>query len=183
MASEVRPPPASDSPSDQSLEDKILAGVIGAPHGLKGEVKFSVRLDNPELIHKEGVLYTREGTPFSISQHRKTAKGLVLGFDNTPDREAAEALRGTELYLNTAALPPLEEGAFYYKDLVGLAVKDHSNASVGCVMSVFYSGAQHILVIQDGGHETLIPFVDDTIAKITDTTLHLTKHAQLFFDI
>lgn len=166
-----------------SPEAKILAGTIGAAHGIKGEVKFGVKLDDPTIIQKEGVLYAKEGTPFYVESFRQTAKALLVRFKSTPDRDAAEALRGTELYLDAAALPPLAKNEFYYKDLVGLAVVDHTNNTIGRVIGVFYSGAQHILTLQVGGREVLVPFIEDTIGEVTKTRLALKEPAQAFINL
>ena len=162
----------------------VLAGVVGSAHGIKGEVRFHPKLENTDLIEKEGVLFTSDKTPFFIALWRQTAKGVVVGFKNTPDRNAAEKLRGVALYLDGTVLPPLEQDEFYYKDLTGLTVQDHQKKDVGRVLEVFYSGAQHILVIQHtSGQEVLIPFMEATIEDVSDTVLQLKQEADMFLDV
>ena len=162
----------------------VLAGVVGAAHGIKGEVRFHPKLENTDLIEKEGVLFTSDKTPFLIALWRQTAKGVLVGFKHTPDRNAAEKLRGVALYLDGAVLPPLAQDEFYYKDLTGLMVKDHQNQDVGLILEVFYSGAQHILVIQHkSGQEVLVPFMEDTVADVSDSVVQLTQEADMFLDV
>lgn len=168
-----------------SAEEKILAGVIGAAHGIKGEVKVGVKLEDPEIIQKEGVLYTKEGTPFFVENLRHTAKGVLVKFKNAPDRNTAESLKGVELYLQVASLPPLKENEAYYKDLIGLGVLAPDGSKAGTVTEVFYSGAQDVLVIFDRGHEVLIPYTNDTVGEvnIAENNLSLKEDALLFYDL
>ena len=162
----------------------VFAGTIGAAHGIKGEVRFASDLENLECIKKEGVLFTKNKAPFFINAWRQTAKDVFIRFENTPDRTAAEALRGTELYLDACALPSLKPGEFYYKDIIGLVAINHLGEKVGRVASVFYSGAQHILVIQQAaGKEALIPFLDDMVGEVGEDALLLKEGAQMFFEL
>ena len=174
----------STRPKKAPEGEMVLAGVVGAAHGIRGEVRFHAKLENTNLIQQQGVLFTKDKTPFFIAVWRQTAKGVLVGFKHTPDRNAAEQLRGLALYLDGAALPPLAEDEFYYKDLTGLMAKDHQKQNVGLVLEVFYSGAQHILVIQhQSGQEVLVPFMEDTVADVSDTVLQLKQEAELFFDV
>lgn len=173
------------SKPDASKVEMLLAAVVGAAHGIKGEVKLGLKLDNPDIIQKKGVLFTKDRTPFFVSDWRETGKGLLVRFKNTPNRNAAEALRGTELYIEKSALPPLAEDEFYYSDLAGLEVQTHEGKKIGRVVEVFYSGAQHVLVVLSPAGEALIPFLDETVGEVSlkENVLHLKEGAQPFLEL
>jgi len=83
----------------------------------------------------------------------------VARFDGVADRSAAEALRGSLVEIDRSALPPLDEGEYYYSDLIGLAAFDRAEARVGTVVAVENYGAGDLLEIEtDQGQRSLIPF-------------------------
>ena len=173
-----------DSGKTAPCGDLLLAGVVGAAHGIKGEVHFRLNLENPDIIQNEGVLFAKDKTPFFIALWRETEKGVLVAFKNVKDRNGAQALRGQELYLDAAALPPLAPDEFYYKDLIGLTAYDHRNQHVGRIAEVFFSGAQHILVIRaSSGQEFLVPFLDETVHNVCENHLKLTQDADMFWGI
>ena len=83
----------------------------------------------------------------------------VAGVD---DRNAAEALRGVELYVDRSRLPAADEGEFYYADLVGLRAEDAAGSVVGKVLAVHNFGAGDLLEIRLAEEPVteLIPFTD-----------------------
>lgn len=168
-----------------SNQETILAAVVGAAHGIKGEVKVGVKLQGAEIIQKKGVLYTKEGTPFFVEKCRQTAKGLVIKFKNTSDRNGAEALKGTQLFLDKSDLPPLEENEVYYSDLMGLTVLRPDGQKAGKVSDVFYSGAQDVLVVFTSGGDVLIPYTNDMVGEVSmeNGQLHLKEPALDFFNL
>ncbi|EEF93665.1 16S rRNA processing protein RimM, partial [Catenibacterium mitsuokai DSM 15897] len=75
------------------------------------------------------------------------------------DREAVEALHGTEIYVPRSALPPPREGEFYWVDLEGLDVVTTEGVALGKVSHLFATGANDVLVARDDERERMIPFV------------------------
>jgi 16S rRNA processing protein RimM len=85
------------------------------------------------------------------------------------DRTAAEALRGTLIEVDRAALPPLEEGEFYHADLIGLPCVDTAGLHLGTVVAVENFGAGDLLEIAkaEDGKKSLVPF-EPGIADLGD---------------
>ena len=98
----------------------------------------------------------------------KNKKGIVARLSGIEDRNAAEAIKGLELYVTRAVLPELDEGEFYYHDLIGLDVDDFEDNRIGKVIMVDNYGAGDILEVSldDGGTKMFtmsskeIPIVD-----------------------
>jgi len=123
-----------------------LAVVIGA-HGVTGEVRLKVFADDLSAYR------AFNGGALTLKSVREGGNGAIARFAEVADRNAAEALRGTELTVPRSALPPLGEGEYYHVDLIGLAVVTDAGAAVGTVVAVENFGAGDILEIErpDGG--------------------------------
>ena len=134
-----------------------LAAVAGA-HGIKGELRlklFSAGADS--LAHHATVFIG--GREVRLESVKAAGKGVIARIEGVGDRSAAEALRGQLVEVDRSALPPLEEGEYYYADLIGLPCADSSGASVGTVVAVENFGAGDLLEIEtEGGKRSLIPF-------------------------
>ncbi len=108
--------------------ERILLGVIGRPHGVRGLVHVTSYADPPEAIASYGPLSDDAGRRFAL---RWRGEGLVELAEivdgreaKIADRTAASRLTNKRLYVERAQLPPPEEDEFYLADLVGLAAVD-----------------------------------------------------------
>ena len=86
-------------------KDVLLAAVIGA-HGLKGEVKVKTFTETPDSLARYRRLHAKDGRGFTVS-HAKATKSdeAVVTFAEVVDRNTAESLRGTELFVRREVLP------------------------------------------------------------------------------
>lgn len=152
------------------IEDKRLCiAKIAAAHGVKGLVKLHVFAENIDLLN--GKLFTSESgeDTLSITLKNATAKHWLAEIDGITDRDAAEALRGTNLYIDKSALPAPDEGEVYISDLIGLTAIDKDGQEIGKVIAVDNFGAGDLLEIQPIGAESFyLPFNDDTVLEIQD---------------
>ena len=92
---------------------------------------------------------------------------LAARLGGVATREAAEALKGTRLYVPRARLPALGEDEFYHADLIGLAVYDAGGGRVGSIRAVQDHGAGDILEIaRPGAAELLVPFTRAAVPMV-----------------
>ena len=128
---------------------KILVGVFGAPHGIRGEVRLKSYTAHPAAIGDYGALHDKSGERnFTLEALRPAGKGmLVVRVKDVCDRNAAEALNGIELFAAREAFPPLEEEEFYHVDLIGLRVDNEGGEVLGSVVALHNFGAGDILEI------------------------------------
>lgn len=151
------------------MPPRICLGKIVTAHGVKGLVKVACFGEEPESLEKYGPLFTGEAGPQTVRLHLKSAvKGMFLAeIEGVSDRNAAEALRGTMLYVERAALPEPEEGQYYHVDLIGLDAYDPSDEPMGRVISVQNFGAGDLLEIAPPGGKTfLVPFMKDFVGDV-----------------
>lgn len=129
-----------------------LAAIIGA-HGIAGEVRLKLFTDD---LSPYKVL-TANGRTFTIKSLRPGPNGAVARLAEVSDRNAAEALRGTELTVPRSALPPLEDGEYYHSDLLGLPCFV-GDTPVGEAVLIEDFGAGDILEIEKAdGKRFMVP--------------------------
>lgn len=134
-----------------------LAAVIGA-HGIGGEVRLKVFADDL------GSYKSFNGGALTLKSVRTGSNGAIARFAEVPDRNAAEALRGTALTVPRSALPPLGEGEYYHVDLIGLPALDEAGAALGQVIAVDDYGAGDVIEIETpGGKRFMVPMNADAV--------------------
>jgi 16S rRNA processing protein RimM len=140
---------------------RILVGRIHGAFGVRGELKLESLTEPPGnlLRYQPWILRDAQGREREISgaKARPGGKGLIGIIPGVEDRDAAEALRGAELYVARGALPPPKDGEFYWIDLEGMRVANLEGVEFGTVASVFSNGANDVLVVR-GDRERMIPF-------------------------
>lgn len=148
--------------------ERVLIGEIGAPQGLKGEVRLRAYTQEPDGIAGYGALEDEAGRVIEIETVRVTPKALIARIKGVTTREAAEALTHTKLYLPRARLPESDEEEWYYTDLVGLAAVDKAGAEIGTVAAMHNYGAGDIIEIApaSGGANLLVPFTSAAVPEV-----------------
>lgn len=145
----------------------LLAAVIGA-QGLKGAVKVKTFTADPDALGAYGVLHDASGKRYEITAFRTAKPGeAVIAFKDIADRDAAEALKGTELFVARAALPQAGEDEFYHADLIGLEAFDSEGRLVGRIAAIHNFGAGDVIAIhRSDGDEVLLAFSRETVPEI-----------------
>ena len=134
-----------------------LAAIAGA-HGIKGEVRLKLFSDSADGLKMQNELFVG-GVARRLLFVRDSGKAAVARFEGLSNRSEAEALRGTLVEVAREALPPLDEGEYYYADLIGLRAEDQAGNPIGEVVAVENFGAGDLLEIKLGdGKTSLIPF-------------------------
>jgi 16S rRNA processing protein RimM len=151
------------------LNNPVQMAVIGAAHGIKGELRVKTFTGAPEALGDYGPLSTRDGRIFEVLSIRPAGNVAVVRFKGIDGRTAAEALTGTELFVDRSALPEsIEEDEFYQADLIGLAVKDDTGAIIGKVLAVQNFGGGDILDLMVGSRKgVLIPFTQAAVPEVS----------------
>lgn len=147
--------------------DRILLGTIGGPHGVRGAVRIKTFTAEPAAIAEYGVLSDKQGRTFEITDCRPDKAGVIARIRGIADRNAAEALKGTDLYIDREMLPDPDEDEFYHSDLIGLAAVDKGGRAIGTVKAVLDHGAGELLEIAPPtGRTLLIPFTNAAVPVI-----------------
>jgi 16S rRNA processing protein RimM len=157
QAAPARP---ADRPPTGSAERMVTLAVIIGAHGIAGECRLKMFTDDlrayPEL---------RVGTrDLKITALRHGSNGVIARFEGVADRNAAEALRGTELTVPRSALPPLEPGEYYHADLIGLPCVSDAGEALGHVAAVENFGAGDVIeIVREGGTTFMVPMNETAV--------------------
>ncbi len=148
-------------------QERVCIGAIAGVRGLKGEVRIKSFTADSGDVAAYGPVSTDDGDKtyqINVTAH---AKGLVIArLDGIKDRTAAEALKGTKLYVPKDVLPEAEDGEYYHADLIGLTAETGDGAGIGTIKAVHNFGAGDILEIDAGDNDMMIPFTTDTVPEV-----------------
>ena len=146
-------------------------GVFGAPQGVRGEIRVKSLTGEPRAIGDYGPLTNKGRTRSFAFESLRSLKDdmLVARVAGISTRDAAEALKGVEIFARRDQLPPPNEDEFYYDDLVGLEAVDAAGGRIGRVVSLTNHGAGDVLEIAPvgGGETLLLPFTKE-VAPLVD---------------
>ena len=168
---------------------QLIVGRIGKPHGIRGEVTVEVRTDEPEARFAAGsVLNTEPAAPVRGAPEAVAGLGelvrvpeqltveairwhqgrLLVTFDGIYDRNFAEALRGTLLWVDSADVaPPSDPDEFHDHQLVGLTAVTPAGERLGEVARIDHAPASDLLVLRrPEGRTALIPFVREIVPEV-----------------
>lgn len=151
------------------LENPIILGTIGKAQGLRGEVRVKSHTDDPLSLGDYGVLFTKDGKRFEVLDIRRHKTVVVVRFLGVNDRNAAEALNGTDLFVERANLSDadLDEDEYFYADLEGLEAFDEFGASWGFIKAIFDFGGGDLIELQAKGEKSvIIPFTHAAVVDV-----------------
>lgn len=147
---------------------RICLGKIATAHGVRGLVKVLVYAEDPALL--DGVLYLDETSHDALTLTMKNSMGKywLAEVEGVSDRNAAELLRSTELWVERSALPDTDDkDDFYIEDIIGLTVETVDGQKVGKVLALDNFGAGDLLEIKPtAGDSVYIPFTKVEVPEI-----------------
>ena len=148
---------------------RICVARIGAPHGVRGEVKLWSFTADPLALKDYGALESEDGEArFTIEAIRPAKGHLVARLAGVSDRDAAARLTNMQLYVPRERLPATEPDEFYHADLIGLAAVDVGGAVLGTVIAAHNFGAGDLLELQpaSGGTTVMVPFTETAVPLV-----------------
>lgn len=140
-------------------ESLIKVAVITGAHGIRGEIKLRSFLENPESAADISPLLDASGKPlFSLTITGKSKDGFIAKASGITDRNAAELLKGKELYAPASALPALADGEIYHSQLIGLEAKLQNGEVYGKITGIYNFGAGDVVEIATANGSEMLPF-------------------------
>ena len=139
------------------MDDAVLVGVFGAPHGVRGDIRLKSYMQDPLSIGDYGALHDEAGKSFELAAIRALKDDmLVVRVKGVSDRDAAQKLTNAKLFIARAKLPAPEEDEFYCRDLIGLKAQTRDGRVIGTIVAVPNYGAGDILEVAPPAGETLL---------------------------
>ena len=151
-------------------DGKVLLGVVGRAHGVRGLVRVHSYTADPRALASYGALRDEHGRSWRM-EWRGDGVAALQGPDGpVADRTTAERLVNMRLYVERAQLPEPEEDEFYLHDLIGMEATGPDGATLGRVAQVHDYGAGTSLEIADpqtSRHPALIvPFTRSCVPAV-----------------
>lgn len=143
-------------------QDYIVVGQINGLHGVRGWVKVFSHTQPRNNILSYPIWYLRQGGDWvaaELVEGRPQGKGIVARIKGYDDRDQAAALLKCEIAILREQLPKASPGEYYWADLEGLKVINVEGVELGVVDHLMETGANDVLVIQQGEVERLIPYI------------------------
>jgi len=145
-------------------QDRVLLGVVAAPHGVRGLVRIKSFTEDPMAVAAYGPLSDESGKKEYRVEALSAARGAVLArIEGVADRTAAEALRGLRLFVERQRLPHTGEREWYEADLIGLEAVGTDGRNWGKVIAFHDFGAGSVMEVSGGA---MLPFTDAVVPEI-----------------
>lgn len=161
--------------------DAIEVGRIHDAWGIKGWFKVLPHSASPEALFSSRRWFLQPSEkaakpPFTgtvllrVKEAKEHSDSIVATAHEVDDRNAAEALKGSRIFVPRSSFPTPAEDEYYWVDLIGLAVVNREGVALGTVKDLMATGPQTVLVVgyeEDGkALERMIPFVDAYVDKV-----------------
>lgn len=155
--------------SEQAEERKVVPlGHVSGVHGIQGWVKIHSLTEPREAIFDyQPWLMGDSLKEVRIRQGKKHGNRLIALFDETEDRDAAEAWVHQAIAVYRDQFPEADAGEYYWSDLIGLRVELEDGTVLGTIENLMATGANDVMVVK-GDRERLVPFVQGQYVKSVD---------------
>ncbi len=152
----------------------IVLGRIVAPFGVQGWLRVHAFGDDPEAwkgmrklwLAEHAEAPTESWVAHELTGLRRHGDGIVAKLAGIDDRDSSEALGSCFIGAPREELPVPQQDEYYWADLIGLAVVNMQEQSLGCVESLIETGANQVLVAKDGERERLLPFIAQVVKAV-----------------
>lgn len=157
----------SEAPSETRV---VPLGRLVKTHGVRGELRFlpyafpcpTLQKDlTISLTGQEGLVHL-----LTVESVRPQAPFLLVRLQGITSLEQANELRDSIVSVEEHVLPPLQDGEFYYYQVIGLDVVTTAGESIGSIVRVFFSGGHDIWVVRQGETEHMIPVTDEIVRSL-----------------
>ncbi|TCP91144.1 16S rRNA processing protein RimM [Cricetibacter osteomyelitidis] len=154
-------------------------GKLGSTYGIRGWLRIYSSTEDTESIFDYQPWFLKikdQWQPTELESWRYHNNDLIVKLKNVDDREAAQILANVEIGVDLAVFPELEEGDYYWHDLIGCRVINLQGYEMGTVSEMMETGSNDVLVVKAtmkdafGKQERLIPFLYEQVVKRVDLT-------------
>jgi len=152
--------------SEDSSTQRVCVGAIAGVHGVRGAVRIKTFTEHPAALADYSGLVDEQGRPVRFSIKEVRGDLLIVALEGVDDRNAAQALKGTRLYVARDELPEAGEEEYYHADLLGLVVERLDGDTLGTVKAVHDFGAGDILEVATEHGALMLPFTRDAVPTV-----------------
>lgn len=156
--------------------NEIRLGSINGSHGVQGSVKVYSETDPRSAILDYSPWILRKGKQeriINLIGGQETGKRLIANLEGIDSRDLADELIGFDVLIPQEALPSLDDGTYYWRQLEGLKVSNKAGVIFGVVNHLFETGANDVMVVNAtldsvDDEQRLIPYVEEKVVLEVD---------------
>ena len=151
------------------LSEYLMIGEITKPQGVRGEVKVRPCTCDPDRFEGLQTVYIEKNggyAPMGITVNRLGTDAVFMNVSGISDRDAAEKLRGTKLYIDRAHAVALDEDTTFIADLYGLKGIVDDGRDLGKIVDVMQPGGNDVYVFKGPLGEVLVPALKSVVQKV-----------------
>ncbi len=156
-----------------------VVGKLGSTYGIRGWLRIYSSTEQAESIFDYQPWFLKikgKWQPTELENWRHHNHEIIVKLKGVDDREAAQTLANVEIGVDLSVFPELEEGDYYWHDLIGCSVVNLEGYTMGTVTEMMETGSNDVLVVKAntkdafGKQERLIPFLYEQVVKRVDLT-------------
>jgi 16S rRNA processing protein RimM len=153
-----------------NTSDNILFGKIIKTHGVKGELLVEVFSDSPgdyQTLESVFVEIKQKQIPFFLTDFQPTnQQKVILSFEDVTSLKEAEALVGNAIFIPKDEILPIDEGRFYYQQIMGYQFEDIATGPLGILDNFIQKNGQDLLIMLYKNAEIYVPVAEQIILDI-----------------
>jgi 16S rRNA processing protein RimM len=166
------------------MSEWFNVGKIVNTHGIKGEVRVISKTDFPDERYTVGnkLYFFKQGTKdyqeLIVQAYRRHKQFDLLTFEGYTSINAVEQFKGGILKINKEQLGELNEGEYYYHEIIGCEIFSEEGEKIGVIKDILSPGANDVWVIRKEGStkEFYIPYIDDVVKEVDPVKKKVTVH-------
>jgi 16S rRNA processing protein RimM len=159
---------APATPGADQPPERLMIGIIGAPHGIIGAMRLRIVSDFPERLASLTHVYLGdEPQRRRLRSLRGASPSTIFEVAGVTSRNEAGLYRGMPLYIDIRDAKPLDEGEFYWHQLIDMTVVTPEGEPLGTLTSILQTGANDVYVVtRPDGSELLLPALKEIVLDI-----------------
>lgn len=162
----------------------LLVGKIVNTHGVRGELKIVPQTDFPEERFAKGsVLYaftsasSEQGEQLKVQASRIHKGTWIVKFEEYNNINDVLRFKGGVLKVSKADQVELEDGQYYYHEIIGCEVFTENGDRLGSVKEILAPAANDVWVVKrEGNKDLLIPVIDEVVLDVDIVQKRITIH-------
>ncbi len=152
------------------MKKYLRAGTITQPFGIKGDTKVYPHTDDPSIFKKIKKVFIEKGSEYEeyeVESARMALPLVILKFKGIDTPEDIRAFRQKDIYILREDASPLEEGEYYFADIIGMDVTDDNGIARGKITDILQTGANDVYEITaEDGTSFLLPAIKECILNV-----------------
>ncbi|MEI4259875.1 MAG: ribosome maturation factor RimM [Candidatus Dasytiphilus stammeri] len=167
--------PLSEVTSSKNINNPVVLGKISSPYGIRGWLKINSYTDKKEniLFYQPWIIHlNNEYHEIELEDWKTGQSSFIIKIKGSNTRDESTKFSNTTIIGDSSLFPHLDDGEYYWTELIGCHVITKEGCNVGTVLELLSTGANDVLVVHSSliknKKKLLIPFINQEVIKKID---------------